>query len=106
MFRLFSFMFLAFFVVLLMPFVAFAQEAVAEPGGSFSLVGFLTEGNVAAYILIILAGVELAKRVVSIIPGKPYSAEIGVFEGLLRRVLDFVAGKNGDPADPSLIKRE
>lgn len=96
---------LVFVVFLVMPLVAFAQEAVVEPGGG-GLLSFLSEGNVAAYILVALALVEVAKRVVQIIPGKPYDAQIGVVEGLLRRFLDLVAGKNGDPADPSLIKRE
>ncbi len=96
---------LLFFFVIAFLIPGGVALAADHSGGGFNLVDLLSGGNVAAYLLIVLAVVELAKRVVAVVPGKPYSAEIGVFEGLLRKVLDLVAGKNGDPADPSLIKR-
>lgn len=104
MYRLLSLFFLALFVVLLTPLVALAQEA--DGGGGFNLISLLTEGNAAAYVLIVLALVELAKRVVAVIPGKPASAQLGAVEGVIRNLLDFLAGKTGNPSDPSLIKRE
>ena len=89
--------------LVLFPNLALAQEA--NDGGGF-VVDLLSGDKVVAYLLALLALVELAKRVVAMVPGKPYNTQIGVVEGLLRKALDFIAGKNGDPADPSLIKKE
>lgn len=92
---------LFFIVFLVLPLVAFAQEVAVDPD-----VGGLSTGQIAMYGLIVLALIELAKRVVAVVPGKPGSAAIGAIESIVRNLLDFLAGKTGKPSDPSLIKRE
>ncbi len=93
--------------LLLLPAVAFAQVASGGDSGGIlgTLIGLLTDGGIGPYLLILLAGVELAKRVVAVIPGKPLGSELGTLEMVLRQILDLFAGKSGDPKDPSLIQR-
>ncbi len=63
-------------------------------------------GNWMAYLLIALAVVEVAKRVAAVVPGKRDDEIIGIIDGILRKAVDFVAGKTGKASDPSLVKRE
>lgn len=98
------FLFLPLLVLAVSPIVAFAQEVglVADDGDG----GGLPTDQIALYGFIVLALIELARRVVAVIPGKPGSAIIGTVEGLVRNLLDFLAGQHGDPTDPSLVKKE
>ena len=91
----------AMFSQVLIPSLAFAQEA-----GASGLSGFFSGSNLMVYLLIALAVVEVAKRVTAIIPGKRDDEIVGTIDKVLRRVVDFIAGKTGKPSDPSLVKRE
>lgn len=91
--------FLAAFFVLAFPNIAFAQE------GGETLLG-LEIAKLALYLGIALGVVEVAKRVAALIPGKRDDEIVGVIDGLLRKLVDFVAGKTGRASDPSLVKRE
>lgn len=63
--------------------------------------------HVGVYSAIILAVVEVAKRVAEVVPGKKDDEIVSVVDGLVRRILDFVAGRShGKPNDPSLVKRD
>lgn len=94
----------AFMTLLLMIlFFSLVLPAVAMAQG---LPSFLSGDSLMTYLLIALAVVEVAKRVTAIIPGVRDDEFVSVIDGLLRKVVDFIAGKTGKPSDPSLVKRE
>lgn len=87
---------------LFLPGLALAQEAEAAAD---TFLG-LSYAQLALYLGIALAAIELAKRVAAAVPGKKDDEIVGIVEGVLRKVVDFVAGKTGKASDPSLVKRE
>lgn len=93
---------LLFVFVPLLPAVAWAQEGAALPG----FLASINLGAVAFWIGISLGLVEVLKRVCSKIPGKTDDEIMGWIEFVLRKVADFLAGKTGDPSDPSLVRKE
>jgi hypothetical protein len=64
-------------------------------------------GQVAMFSALILAVIELAKRVAEVVPGKKDDEIVGIVDGLVRHVLDWIAGRNlGQPGDPGLVKKD
>lgn len=109
MFRSLFTLVLCFLVVLLLaPFPALAQEVAAEveAGGLARILAWFSTLDVSLYVLIALAAVELAKRVCAVIPGEEDDKIVNSIERGLRKLIDFIAGKTRNPADPSLIVRE
>jgi len=63
--------------------------------------------QISAYAALILAVIEVAKRAAEVIPGKTDDQIVSAIDGLFRRVLDFIAGRNlGTPGDPGATKPE
>ena len=61
--------------------------------------------QIAVYSALVLAVIELAKRIVEVIPGKKDDEIVGIIDGLVRHFLDLVAGRNlGQPNDSGSIK--
>ena len=92
-------------VMVLGAFLALPALAQDEGGGG-GFLSFLTGGNIMAYLVAGLALIEFAKRVCVIVPGKKDDEIVGIIDGILRKAVDFVAGKTGKASDPSLVKRE
>ena len=61
--------------------------------------------QIAVYAALALAVIELAKRVAEVVPGKKDDEIVSMIDGLLRHMLDFIAGRNlGNPGDPGSVK--
>jgi len=61
--------------------------------------------QIAVYSALILAVIELAKRIVEVIPGKKDDEIVSMIDGLVRHILDLIAGRNlGQPGDSGSIK--
>jgi hypothetical protein len=61
---------------------------------------------IALYLGIGLVAVELAKRVAEVIPGKKDDEIVSMIDGLLRSIVDFIAGRNlGASNDPAARKK-
>lgn len=89
-------------LITLFPLVALAQDASS---GGFSLFG-LDAATLALYGVAVLAFIEFAKRVAAIVPGKKDDEIVGVIDGVVRKLVDLIAGKTGRSDDPSLVKRD
>lgn len=89
--------------LLALAFPALAQDAGGSASPSFLV---LLSENWQPILLILLAAVALAQRVAAVIPGKRDDEIVGVVDGLLRKVVDFVGGVPKDPSDPGLVKKE
>ena len=97
-------------------FVAHAQDAVAVtdpsvPAGSISdaspssVPGSAFDYGLIAVIVLIV--IESAKRLASAIPGKradEFEGYLGTAELLVRKLVDFLAGRSKNPEDQSAIK--
>lgn len=88
--------------IALLPLVAFAQDAPAIVDGIFG-ISFV---QIGVYLAIGLALVEVARRVAEVIPGKRDDEIVSIVDSVLRKMVDFIAGKHGNSSDPSLVKRE
>lgn len=67
---------------------------------------WLNAESLMVYAVIVLAAVELAKRIAAVVPGKRDDEIVSVIDGIVRKAIDFLAGKTGKASDPSLVKRE
>jgi len=66
-------------------------------------------GGYAVYLLGLLIVVEAAKRLAALLPGKKvdeFEGYLGSAELLLRRLVDFLAGRGKHPEDQSAVKHE
>jgi hypothetical protein len=62
--------------------------------------------QIAIYSALILAVIEVAKRVAEVVPGKKDDEIVSLVDGLLRHMLDFIAGRGlGQPNDPGSVKK-
>lgn len=66
----------------------------------------LSPDSLMLYAVVVLALVELAKRIAAIVPGKRDDEIVSVVDGIVRKAIDFLAGKTGKASDPSLVKRD
>jgi hypothetical protein len=61
--------------------------------------------QIGVYSALILAVIEVAKRVAEVIPGKRDDEIVSAVDGIIRSVLDLLAGRNiGTPGDPGARK--
>ena len=74
-------------------------DSIGSLGGTSELETLV--GSILA-ILFLLS--QAAGRIAQLVPGKRDDEFTSKIEGILRRVVDFMAGNHGKPGDPTLRK--
>jgi len=66
--------------------------------------GSIGGSQIETYVMIALAAIALAQRVVQITPGKRDDEIVNNIERIARKLMDFLAGQHGPSDDPGMIK--
>ena len=67
-------------------------------------LGSLGQTSPGEWIAIVLASIEVAKRVASVTPGKTDDEIVSKVEKIVRSLIDAFAGQHTDRNDPGMIK--